>query len=266
MKLAFIGAGKMATAIAGGLAENEVLSRDEMIAADISLEARETFARLTGINCAASAAQVVGDADVVLLAVKPQVARDAVAPVVEICRGKLIVSIAAGLTIASLCEWFRTHRLVRVMPNTPLIIGRGASVFSCAPDVTDADRVFVRSVFGALGVVHEMAEDALDAVTALSGSGPAYVFEMIQGLVDAAVQAGLPPDIALELTAQTVAGAAGMVQQGIGTPDELRVAVTSPGGTTAAGLAVLAAADFRPLLKRVVCAARDRSIELGRTQ
>lgn len=264
MKLAFIGAGKMATAIAGGLVENDVLPADSMAAADISAEARSAFTSLTGVTCADSASEIVGAADVVLLAVKPQVAAQAVEPIAGQCRDQLIVSIAAGIPLSTLCNWFGSERVIRVMPNTPLMVGKGATVFTCADQVGEADREFARTIFGALGVVLEMSEDKMDAVTALSGSGPAYVFELIQALVDAAVAVGLPADAALQLTAQTVAGAAEMVQRGMGTADELRLAVTSPGGTTQAGLAVLSAARFRSLVGDVVRAARDRSIELGR--
>ena len=264
-KLALVGAGKMGTAIARGLIRNEVWPREGLAAADVSAPARSAFEAATGVVVAGSAEGVVSGADVVLVAVKPQVAAAAVPPLKEACRGALVVSIMAGVTLARLGDWLGGGRIVRVMPNTPLTVGKGASVFACGPDVSEADRETVRRIFGALGIVYEMGEEQLDAVTALSGSGPAYVFEMIQALADAAVAVGLPPDEALALTAQTVAGAAEMVQQGLGSPDELRIAVTSPGGTTAAGLAVLGAADFRGLIRDVLRAARDRSVELGKS-
>ncbi len=264
MRIAFIGAGKMATAIASGLTNNDVLSAADMAAADVSPAARDAFTAATGVSCVADATEILGVADVVLLAVKPQVAEQAVQPIADLCADKLIISICAGLPLSKLCDWFGTDRVVRVMPNTPLTVGKGASVTACAPGVDAADREFAATVFGAPGIVHEMPEGLMDAVTALSGSGPAYVFEMIQALVDAAVDVGLPADVALELTTQTVAGAAEMVRRGLGTPDELRVAVTSPGGTTQAGLAVLEKSDFRGLISSVVHAARDRSVELGK--
>jgi len=201
---------------------------------------------------------------VVLLAVKPQAAEDAVVPLAGACAGKLVISICAGLPLARLAGWFASQRVIRVMPNTPLVVGQGATVFTCGTDVTRGDRAVAQRIFGALGVALELPEEMMDAVTALSGSGPAYVFEMIQGLVEAGVEAGLPADVALVLTVQTVAGAAEMVRRGLGAPDELRAAVTSKGGTTAAGLAVFARADYRRLLKEVVRAARERSAELGR--
>jgi pyrroline-5-carboxylate reductase len=264
MKLAFIGAGKMATAMARGLVETNTWARADLLAADVAPAAREAFTLATGVACAESAERIVGAADVLVLAVKPQGAQAAVAPLAAGSRGKLVISICAGLKLATLARWFGSERIVRVMPNTPLMVGQGAAVFACAAGVTAADKAVAQRIFGALGIVHELPEDLLDAVTALSGSGPAYVFEFIQALADAGAALGLPADVALALAAQTVAGAAEMVRRGLGTPDALRDAVTSKGGTTAAALAVLAKRDFRGLLREALTAARDRSVELGR--
>ncbi|MFA4944533.1 MAG: pyrroline-5-carboxylate reductase [Lentisphaeria bacterium] len=264
MKLLFVGAGKMATAIAGGLVQRQVLPAADLLAADVSPAARQAFTAATGVPCAAEAAPLAAGADAILLAVKPQVAAAAVEALAPAVRGRLVISICAGLGLAKLAGWFGHDRIVRVMPNTPLLVGLGASVFCCGAGVTAADRELVGRIFGTLGLVREQPEAKMDAVTALSGSGPAYVFEMVQGLVDAAVAAGLPAELALELTVQTVAGAAEMLRRRLGAPDELRNAVTSPGGTTAAGLAVFAQAGFRGLLKDVVAAAAARSAELGR--
>ncbi len=264
MKLAFIGAGKMATAIAGGLIEKQVWAAADLEAADLLPAARAAFTAATGVPCAESAAAIVVGADVILLAVKPQNAESAVAPLAAACRGKPVISICAGLTLARLGGWFGTDRVIRVMPNTPLMVGKGATVFACGAGCTAADQALAQRIFGALGIVFELPEELIDAATALSGSGPAYVFETIQGLVEAGVAVGLPADVALALATQTVAGAADMVQRRLGTPDALRDAVTSKGGTTAAGLAVFAQANYRQLLRDVVRAARDRSAELGR--
>ena len=265
MKLVFLGAGKMATAIAKGIVDAEVLPAADLLACDISAEARTRFGKATGgIRCVAPEPELLRNCDVLLLAVKPQVAAEAVAALPPLSDGALAISIAAGIPLAVLTRWFGTERVIRTMPNTPLMVGCGATVFARAAGVRDEDAAFARRVFGALGLVEEVEEPLIDAVTALSGSGPAYIFEMIQALTDAGVEVGLPADLALALTAQTVAGAAEMLRQGMGTPDELRQAVTSPGGTTAAGLAVLDKAHFRDLVAAVVRAARDRSIELGR--
>ncbi len=264
MKMLFIGAGKMASAIAGGLVRNGVLAPAEMWAADVHPHARQAFTDATGVHCAEAAEPLARQSDVIVLAVKPQVAEAALQPLAHLLHGRLVISICAGLKLHRLAGWCGHDRIVRVMPNTPLMVGQGASVFCCAAGVMEDDKTLCCKIFGTLGTVSVLPEEAMDAVTALSGSGPAYVFEMIQGLVDAGVAAGLPADTALELTVQTVAGAAEMLRQKLGTPDELRVAVTSPGGTTAAGLAEFVKADFRGLLRNVVLAARDRSVELGR--
>ena len=264
MKMLFIGAGKMASAIAGGLVRKQVMTPDELWAVDVYPSARQAFTKATGVHCAEAAEPLLRQSDVIVLAVKPQVAESVLQPLAHLLRGRLVISICAGLKLHRLALWCGHDRIVRVMPNTPLMVGLGASVFCCAAGVTEDDKALCAKIFGTLSTVSVLPEDAMDAVTALSGSGPAYVFEMIQGLVDAGVAAGLPADTALELTVQTVAGAAEMLRQKLGTPDDLRTAVTSPGGTTAAGLAEFGKADFRGLLRRVILAARDRSVELGR--
>lgn len=266
MKLAFLGAGKMATAIAVGMRKGGMLSDCDVTACDVKSEACQAFTAATGLPCSDFDPAVFADADCILIAVKPQVAEPALRALPELKPNQLAISIAAGLPVAKLAAWLGTTRVIRVMPNTPLMVGMGATVFSRGPGVTDRDAELAERLFGASGYVCELPETQLDGVTALSGSGPAYVFEMVQALVDAAVSIGLPADTALKLVQQTVAGAAEMLRQELGTPDELRQAVTSPGGTTAAGLRVLAEADFRAIIRATVEAARDRSIELGRAK
>ena len=254
----------MATAIAGGLTRGGVVGAADMAAYDVSAEAGAAFARATGVACAQQPGEAFAEAECLLLAVKPQKAEEAVRSLPRRRREGLVISIAAGIPLARLQEWFATDRLIRVMPNTPLLVGQGATVYARGPGATAADGATCAQIFGSLGLCREVPESWIDAVTALSGSGPAYVFEMVQALVDAGVAVGLPADLALDLTVQTVAGAAEMLRQKQGTPDALRKAVTSPGGTTAAGLAVLQSADFRDLMRRTVRAACERSAELGR--
>lgn len=264
MNILFLGAGKMATAIAKGMIGKGGFDVSNISAADISEDARKSFSNVTGVECLESATEIIRSADVVVLAVKPQVIGEAVAGIVNYSTDKLIISIAAGITISTLSEYFGSQRIIRVMPNTPLMIGAGASAFACGDDISENDTTIVKSIFEPIGILRGMPENLMDAVTALSGSGPAYVLEMIQAMADAGVNAGLLPDDALELTVQTVLGAAGMVQKKMGSPDELRDAVTSPGGTTAAGLAVFKQADFRGLVNEVIKAACARSLELGK--
>ena len=177
--------------------------------------------------------------------------------------GKTLISIAAGVKLDTLMTGFGTDRVIRVMPNTPLMIGEGASALAASPNATPDDLGTALEIFGALGVAFELEENLIDAVTALSGSGPAYFFEMVDAMVEAGVKLGLPADTALELTVQTARGAAGMLKAKTGTPRELRDAVTSPGGTTAAALDVLRKRDFRGVIFEALEAAEKRSVELG---
>ncbi len=263
MKLGFLGTGKMATAIGRGVVEAGLTEARDMFGFDINKQSLDAFCSATGARGVDFLDELIQAVDVLVLAVKPQNMPEAVQGGDIGFQDLLVISIAAGLKLEKLCGWFGHDRVVRVMPNTPAMIGRGAAVFACADGVNDADRGVATRIFRAVGVVHEMDEAKLDAVTALSGSGPAYVFEMIQALVDAAVEVGLDPDAALGLTVQTLSGAADMVAREMGTPDELRDAVTSKGGTTAAGLQVLKDAGFRRIIADVIRAARDRSVELG---
>ena len=264
MRVGFIGAGKMATAIAAGMVGRGGFDRGDILAADVSAEARSAFEKATGISCSADSADVASRSEAVFLAVKPQVGEEVASSLGGALDGKLLVSILAGTPISTLSRWAGHGRVFRVMPNTPLMVGLGAVVFSPGSEVSDADRELVEAVFGANGLVRELPEELMDAVTALSGSGPAYFFEMIDALAEAGARAGIPAETALELVAWTAAGAAEMVKAGrFGTPRGLRDAVTSPGGTTAAGLKVMGDAGFRKLMSEVVDAARKRSIELG---
>jgi pyrroline-5-carboxylate reductase len=264
MRLAFLGGGKMATAIAGGLVRGGVARAEELVACDVSAAAGAAFTAATGTVCHGRPGEAFAAAEVLLLAVKPQQAQEAIRSLPGLRPEVLVVSIAAGIPLSRLEAWFGTGRVIRVMPNTPLLVGQGATVFARGSAAAQADAGLCQRIFGSLGLVREVPEAWINAVTALSGSGPAYVFEMVQALVDAGVAVGLPAELALELTVQTLAGAAEMLRQRQGTPEALRRAVTSPGGTTAAGLAVLEAAGFRSLVGRTVQAARDRADELGR--
>jgi len=263
MKLALVGAGKMATAFARGLIAERELLADEIVAADIYSPARDAFTAETGVVCEDSSIKIVKDADVILLAIKPQVAEKAILEIADYCIGKLVISIVAGIPLGKLCNWFKMGRIIRVMPNTPLMVGKGATVFTCGSDISEYDKLLTRSLFKVCGIVYELAEEQLDIATALSGSGPAYIFEFIQGLVDAAVNLGMDSHIALELMTQTVAGSAEMLRQNMGTAVELRKAVTSPGGTTEAALKIFEEKEFRKILQEVIIAAKNRSHELG---
>ena len=264
MDILFCGAGKMATAIAAGALSKGLCPPESLSAFDPSPLAREAFTAATGIPVLPQATpEAMAKADVLILAVKPQSAQDAFSALPPRKPGSLVLSICAGLSLARLRQWFGDARMVRVMPNTPLMAGAGASCYALSrPDDREADAVAAR-LLGAMGKAWRVPEEQLDAVTALSGSGPAYFFAFIEALTKGGQALGLPEDLAQALALQTMAGATAMLQQGKGTPEQLRVAVTSKGGTTAAALEVMSARGFDTLVKDRLQAARDRSRELG---
>ncbi|MEZ6065566.1 MAG: pyrroline-5-carboxylate reductase [Planctomycetaceae bacterium] len=265
--IGFLGAGKMATALAAGLVQRGFATCDGIVAADISPAAGVAFEQMTGGRLALSNQDVLAQARIVVLAVKPQVAQQVVQSLEQqLTTEHLLISIVAGTTIAQLTEWSGGRcRIVRVMPNTPALVGAGASGFAGAESVSEADRDLVRSLLETVGIAIEVPERLLDAVTGLSGSGPAYAFAMIEALSDGGVRMGLPRAAATQLAAQTLLGAARMVLESGEHPGSLKDAVTSPGGTTIAGLHALERGGLRGVLMNTVEAATLRSQELGRT-
>lgn len=200
----------------------------------------------------------------IFLAVKPQLVPEVLGQVSGVdVGGKLFVSIAAGVTLARLAEGLRTPRVIRVMPNTPCLIGKGAAAYSRGPGATTDDGRLVHQLIEAIAYVEELPETLLDAVTGLSGSGPAYVYQMIEALSDGGVRMGLPRQIATRLAAATVIGAGEMVQSSGEHPAVLKDRVTSPGGTTIAGLQTLEQHGFRSAVMAAVASATVRSRELG---
>jgi pyrroline-5-carboxylate reductase len=266
IKVGFMGAGRMATALARGFVAAKIVRPTSIVACDPSEAARSAFLRETRSTIvAADNAADVAQADVVILAVKPQTMNDALAAIRGSIRGDaLVVSIAAGITLTHLeAALPDSQRVVRVMPNTPCLIGKGASGFALGKHATKSDAKTVESLLSAVGAAFEVPEKLLDAVTGLSGSGPAFVYSMIEALAVGGAAEGLPPELAGELAARTVAGAAEMVLQTKETPAVLRDRVTSPGGTTVAGLGVLRERGFSEAVSEAVKAATRRSAELG---
>ena len=263
MKLALIGAGKMATAIGKGLM-NANGSKWETAACDPLGKAREKFTQVTSIPCFATIAEALDGADAVLLAVKPQYAAEALKEAAPLLGNKLLISIAAGLSINKLSVMAQTARIIRVMPNTPALVGEGMSCYAPPKTVSQEDIVWAESILRSIGRCRQVPEKLMDAVTGLSGSGPAYVFEFIMALADGGVYEGLPRDLALELAAQTVFGSAKMVLESTDAPAVLRDAVISPAGTTARGVAKLDEGAFRSTVVKAVVAASERSAELGK--
>lgn len=266
-RIGFIGAGQMATALGQGFVKAGLTSGDNLLASDPNCEAAERFARATGGQTTADNLQLAADADVVFLAVKPQ----QMARVLSELRGqvtaeKLVVSIAAGIRLAVLSEGLGEEvRLVRVMPNTPCLVGQGACGYCLGPKATDDDGRLVNQLLGAVGIAFQVEERLLDAVTGLSGSGPAFVYLIIEALSDGGVRMGLTRQVATTLAAQTVRGAAEMVLATGEHTGVLKDRVTSPGGTTIAGIQALESGGLRWCLMAAVEAATRRSIELGTT-
>ena len=255
-RIAFIGAGKMATALAGGLADAEIL------ATDVSSAALGTFCEATGA-AAVDTVEALRDADVIVIAVKPQVVGTVCAEIARSGGRGLVISIAAGVTLSALEDQLGSRRVIRVMPNTPSLVGCGAAAFARGSHATDDDAARCRRLLESVGTAAEVPEPLLDAVTGLSGSGPAYGFVMIEALADAGVRMGLPRPLAQTLAAQTLKGAAEMVLRTGQHPGVLKDAVTSPGGTTIAGVAALERGGLRAALHDAVEAATVRSRELG---
>lgn len=266
IKLGFLGTGQMASALASGFVA-ELLEASQIAGADPSPASRQRFEQQVGEACHVSSqpADSLAEADVIFVAVKPQMMTAALADLTPVLNGsQLIVSIAAGITLETLQTLLPVgQRVIRVMPNTPCLIGRGACGMSGGLCATGDDLTAVRSLLETVGIVETVPEKLLDAVTGLSGSGPAYVFQMIEALSDGGVRVGLPRGTATRLAAQTLAGAAEMLLQTQQHPGVLKDGVTSPGGTTIAGLQQLERAGLRSALIDAVEAATCRSQELG---
>jgi pyrroline-5-carboxylate reductase len=265
MKIGFIGCGKMSSALVSGILQKGVAQPQNVWLSDYVDAAAQSLARETGANVVRTNRELVEAVDVILLCVKPGDALAALEGVRAELVGKLVISIVAGLKLSTLETAVGSGgRVVRVMPNTPALIQKAASAYALGSLATQADGAFVEQLFGAVGFVGCVKEPLLDAVTGLSGSGPAYAYLMIEALSDGGVLMGLPRELSLKLAAQTLAGAAEMVLQTGAHPAALKDAVTSPGGTTIAGLEVLEDAAIRSGLIGAVRAATERATELGK--
>lgn len=264
--IGFLGAGQMATALAVGWKATGLLDPKTALASDPFAPARERFTTATGIRAVEENLEVAAAGDVLILAVKPQTMADVLVglrPKLE--PRHLVISIAAGVTLERLTAGLgESVRLIRVMPNTPCLVGASASAFAVGAKATVEDAKLAAELFGAVGEAVAVPEKLLDAVTGLSGSGPAFVYVIIEALADGGVRMGLPRDVALRLAAQTVLGAAKMVLETGQHPGLLKDAVASPGGTTIAGLHALERGGLRATLMNAVEAAAQRSEELGK--
>ena len=266
MKLGFIGCGKMATALAKGVLKAGVTTPELVTVSDVVPAAAEQLASATGARVVVKNADVAAASDVLILAVKPADALTALQAIGTAGDGKLLISIVAGLTVSSLESVGAGLRIIRAMPNTPALIMQGATGLARGSKATDADIALASQIFSSVGVAVTVKEALLDAVTGLSGSGPAYVYTIVEALADGGVLMGLSRELALQLAAQTVAGSAQMVLQSSTHPAALRDQVTSPGGTTIAGVEALEKGGLRAALISAVRAATERAQELGRAK
>jgi pyrroline-5-carboxylate reductase len=265
--IGFIGAGRMATALAKGFVHSNLVSPNQVVASDPMSSARQSFSRKVGGQVLMSNTDVINASQVVILAVKPS----QVTSVLEQIKGAvtsrhLLISIAAGVTLARLEGALDgTPRIIRAMPNTPALAGASATAYALGKAAFGEDGELAQKLFSAVGVAFRVKESLLDAVTGLSGSGPAYVFLFIEALSDGGVAAGLPRDIATQLAAQTVFGSAKLLLESGQHPGTLKDMVTSPGGTTIEGLHQLEKAGVRGAVIGAVRAAADKAKLLGQT-
>lgn len=264
-KIAILGTGNMGEALAKGLLRAGKIPPESLVCTDARAERREDVAKRYGVQVTGDNRAATAQADLVVLAVKPQmmdVLLDEIAPAVD--ARKLVISIAAGVPIAAIAHKLGAGvRIVRTMPNTPALVGAGATALARGPHATDADLEQALALFEAVGVAVVVEEHHLDAVTGLSGSGPAFVFMAIEALADGGVKVGLARPVAMALAAQAVMGAAKLVLETGEHPGRLKDQVTSPGGTSIAGVHALEQHGFRAALIAAVEAATRRSKELG---
>lgn len=263
--IAFLGAGAMGVALMRGLIAANVYAPENITAYDIDAARVQSLSAELGLNAADSPESACGDADVILAAIKPQIMLTALKPLRDVLGPQnILISIAPGISTSQL-EFCFSHPVpvLRVMPNTPCLVGEGAAAICRGVHATEEHQALGRRIFGAVGLAVDVDEKLLDSVTGLSGSGPAYVYVFIEALSDAGVLMGLSRDAATHLAAQTVLGAAKMVLETGQHPGALKDQVTSPGGTTIAGLHQMELHGVRGAMMDAVQAATERARELS---
>lgn len=269
MKIGFIGGGQMGYALVGGLIHSGVAAATDVVVCDTDKTARDRVAEAFGVTVTDNAKSAIDGVSVIVFAIKPQMMPSVLPPLSgQIGAEQTVLSIAAGISAGAIESLLQSSdespvRVVRAMPNTPALIGSGIAAICRGTHATDTDMQRAEVVLGAVGEVVRVSESQMDAVTGLSGSGPAYVYLVIEALADGGVRAGLPKALSLKLATQTVLGAARMVGETGEHPAVLRDRVTSPGGTTIAGLHAAEALGIRNALMSAVLAAAKRSEELS---
>ena len=264
-KLAFLGAGNLASAIVRGLLDRKVCAPADLACTSKGGISAAKLAAETGIKHEPDLERLLATADTVIVAFKPQSLASADPRLAELTRGKLVISVLAGKQLATLARSFPSARnVVRTMPNTPAAIGGGITPYCSLTALSLDDRTLVGRLLDALGQYLALEEKYFDALTALGGSGPAFLFEFVAGLRDAGIAAGLPADVAYRVALETTLGSARLLARGETTPETLRDKVTSPNGTTFAGLQILTLHKFRDTLKETILAATARAGELSK--
>jgi pyrroline-5-carboxylate reductase len=261
--IAFIGGGNMASAIIAGLIR-QGMQPDQITVVEPFAETAAKLHQDFGISALPAAGPALANAQLVVWAVKPQVFSEAAAPVQAHTRDALHLSVAAGIRTDSICRWIGTERLVRSMPNTPALVGQGMTALYPCMAVSEADKQLIEQVIRTTGqYLWVQQESQLDAVTALSGSGPAYVFYFLEAMTEAGVSMGLSADQAYQLAVATFAGAASLAAASTESPEVLRLRVTSKGGTTYAALTSMEASGIKAAFVKAMQAAQMRARELG---
>lgn len=262
--IGIIGCGNMGEAIVKGLLKNGLYSPSEIIATDVRPERLKEIAAGCQIETTSNNQEAVDTADILILAIKPQSMEEVLKELKpKIQERHLIISIAAGVRLEKIEAILPKARVIRVMPNTPGLIGCGISAISCGSQIIKQDEETATRIFSALGDVVKVEEKLMDAVCALSGSGPAYIFLIIESLIVAGVKMGLSYNLAKRLVLATVVGSARLVAETGKHPAELRDQVTSPGGTTASALNIMETEGLRGIIQKAVLAAEKRAKELG---
>ncbi len=263
-KIVFLGAGNLAAAIVHGLLAQKIYAPTEMACTSKTGGTAQKLSASTGIAFEPDLPRLLAGADTVIVAFKPQSLAGADPRLAELTAGKLVLSVLAGKKLARLAQSFpRARNLVRTLPNTPAAIGAGITPWCALQPLAPADRAIVEKLLGALGRQLELAEEYMDAATAVSGSGPAFLFEFVAALRDGGVAAGLPRDVAQLLAVETGLGSSRLLARNGGNAEALRDKVVSPNGSTFAGLQVMAARQFRETVKETILASKKRATELS---
>jgi pyrroline-5-carboxylate reductase len=265
MKIAFIGGGNMGEAILSAVLSKHLASEKDIIVSDI-LDSRRTYIKgKYGVDVMSENPRAVQGRDIVILAVKPQVLTEVMAGLQgQLEPRQLVVSIIAGKSLGTISRGLAHACLIRSMPNTPAQIGEGATVWTATPQVTESQKKAAASILGGMGIeIYVNDEKYLDMATAVSGSGPAYVFLFVESMIGAAIKLGWEPEAAQKLVMQTLLGSSHLLQKSGKTPQELRRMVTSPGGTTAEAIAVFEQGGFAGLMEKAVTAAYEKAKKLG---